>query len=115
MIEELSKPMSAQSPPVQPAKRREGVGAVVIGGDHPGLGVARSLGRRGIPVYVIDDQYGITGSSKYVTKSIRVPNLRDERKTVDALLEAGRRYNLKDWVLFPTRDENVAACSRYRD
>jgi hypothetical protein len=34
MMEELSNPMSAQSLPVQPEKRRENVGAVVIGGDH---------------------------------------------------------------------------------
>jgi len=90
------------------------IGAVVVGGDHPGLAIARSLGRRGIPVYVIDDQYCISSFSRYVTKVIRVESILDERKTVEAVLEVGRRYGLSNWVLFPTRDENVAAFSRYR-
>jgi D-aspartate ligase len=94
--------------------RQAGPGAVVIGGDHPGLGVARSLGRRGIPVYVLEDQYSISSFSKYPSRVIRVKELRDERKTVDTVLEIGHRFGLRDWVLFPTRDETVAAFSRYR-
>lgn len=90
------------------------VGAVVVGGDHPGLGIARSLGRRGIPVYILDDQYCVSSFSKYVTKVVRVESILDERKTVDAVLEVGRRHNLRNWILYPTRDENVAAFSRYR-
>lgn len=92
-----------------------GVGAVVIGGEHPGLAVARSLGSRGIPVVVIDDQVSVSSFSRYVTRFIRVNNLRDEHSTVQALLDIGRQYDLKDWVLFPTRDETVAACARFRD
>ena len=91
------------------------IGALVVGGDHPGLAIARSLGRRGIPVYIIDDQYCVSSFSRYATKVIRVESILDERKTVNAVLETGRRYNLRDWVLFPTRDENVAAFSRYRN
>jgi predicted ATP-grasp superfamily ATP-dependent carboligase len=91
------------------------VGAIVIGGEHPGLGVARSLGRRGIPVYILDDQQSISSFSRYVTRSIKVRDLRDEQRTIDCLLEVGHRYNLRDWVLFPTRDETVAALSRHRD
>jgi D-aspartate ligase len=90
-------------------------GAIVIGGEHPGLGIVRSLGRRGIPVYVIDDQKSISSFSRYTTRVIRVKNLRDERSTVNAVLEIGRRFDLKGWVLFPTRDETVAAFSRYRE
>ena len=91
------------------------VGAIVIGGEHPGLGIARSLGRRGIPIYVIDDQYSISQFSKYVTRVVRVKDLRDETRTVESVLDVGRRYGLKGWVLFPTRDETVAAFSRHRD
>jgi len=115
MMEELSKPMSAQSPPAQPAKRRESVGAVVIGGDHPGLAIARSLGRRGIPVYVIDDQYSISKFSRYTSRVIRAADLRDPQKTVDSVMEIGHRYGLKDWALFPTRDETVMAFSLHRE
>jgi predicted ATP-grasp superfamily ATP-dependent carboligase len=95
-------------------KQEPPAGALVVGGDHPGLGIVRSLGRRGIPVYVLDDQYCISSFSRYATRVVRVDDLLDERKTVDAVLELGRRFNLRNWVLFPTRDETVAAFSRYR-
>jgi predicted ATP-grasp superfamily ATP-dependent carboligase len=78
------------------------------------LAVARSLGRRGIPVQVLDDAYCISSCSRYVQRVIRADNLRGERETIDAILDAGRRFGLQDWVIFPTRDETVAALSKYR-
>jgi D-aspartate ligase len=89
-------------------------GALVIGGDHPGLGIVRSLGQRGIPVCVVDDQLSVSYFSRYKSRFLQVKDLRDERKTVEAVLEVGRRFNLRDWVLFPTRDETVVAFSRHR-
>jgi D-aspartate ligase len=106
-----------QEPQVVAADRpiqNETVGALVVGGDHPGLGIARSLGRRGIPVYIVEDQFCISSFSRYAKKVVRVDSILDERKTVDAVLEIGVRYGLRNWVLFPTRDENVAAFSRHR-
>jgi len=93
----------------------EQVGAIVIGGEHPGLGIARSLGRRGIPICLIDDQYSVLQFSKYASRVVLVKDLRDELTTVDCVLEVGHRYGFKGWVLFPTRDETVAAFSRHRD
>ena len=97
-------------PPVEENK----IGALVVGGDHPGLGIARSLGRRGIPVFILEDQHSISLFSKYARRVIRVKNLRDEQQTIDSVLEVGHRFGLKGWVLFPTRDETVAAISRHR-
>jgi D-aspartate ligase len=111
-MEKPSKPMPAETPPAQ---AKENVGAVVIGGEHPGLAIARSLGPRGIPVFVIDDQHSISKFSRYTTRVVRVDNLRDAQKTVDSVLEIGHRYGLKDWVLYPTRDETVMAFSRHRE
>lgn len=91
------------------------IGAIVIGGEHPGLGIARSLGRRGIPVFVIDDRFSVSQFSKYVIRAVRVKDLRDEVRTVESVLEVGKRYGLEGWVLFPTRDETVAAFSRHRE
>lgn len=91
------------------------VGAIIIGGEHPGLGIARSLGRRGVPICVIDDQHSVSEFSKYVSKVVRVKDLRDENQTVENVLEVGQRYGMKGWVLFPTRDETVVAFSRHRD
>jgi predicted ATP-grasp superfamily ATP-dependent carboligase len=89
-------------------------GAVVIGGDYQGLGIVRSLGRRGIPVCVIDDERSIARFSRYTTHSVHVENLRDEEHTVQALLRVGHELGLGGWVLYPTRDETVAAISRNR-
>jgi predicted ATP-grasp superfamily ATP-dependent carboligase len=108
-VEQLNAPAATPVAAPTPA-----VGALVVGGDHPGLGVVRSLGRRGIPVYVIDDQHCISSWSRYATRVVTVPNILDERRTVEAVLDVGHRFNLRNWVLFPTRDETVAAFSRYR-
>jgi predicted ATP-grasp superfamily ATP-dependent carboligase len=90
-------------------------GAVVVGGDYQGLGIARSLGRRGVEVLVVDDERSIARHSRYVTAAVRVGDLRDERATVDALLDLARRRRLDGWVVYPTREETVAALSRHRD
>lgn len=89
-------------------------GAVVIGGCFQGLGIVRSLGREGVPVCIIDDELSISRFSRYATYSVRVKDLRDERRTIDTVLDIGRRLDLKGWVLYPTREETVAAFSRYR-
>jgi D-aspartate ligase len=90
------------------------VGAVVVGGDYQGLGIVRSLGRQNIPVCVIDDEHSIARYSRYTTHTITVRELRDERRTVETVLEIGQRLNLLGWVLYPTREETVAAFARYR-
>lgn len=89
-------------------------GAVVIGGDYQGLGIVRSLGRMGVPVCVIDDEHSISRFSRYATHAVRVPDLRQEEPTIETLLRIGRSLNLQGWVLFPTRDEIVAALARHR-
>ncbi len=89
-------------------------GAVVVGGDYQGLAIARSIGRRGAPVCVIDDELSIARFSRYVTHYLRVRDLRDESRCIGALLGIGRRLGLHGWVVYPTREESVAACSRHR-
>lgn len=91
-----------------------GPGGVVIGGDYQGLGIVRSLGRRGIPTCIIDDELSIGPFSRYATHAVRVPDLRDEDRCVQLLLEVGRRLGLDGWVLYPTREETVAAIARRR-
>lgn len=104
--------MPAELPLAAPAGSRPG--AVVVGGDYQGLGIIRSLGRRGIPTCVIDDERSIARFSRYATHSVACPDLRDEQRTVDTLLDVGARLGLDGWVLYPTRDETAAAFSRHR-
>ncbi|MDI3340751.1 MAG: ATP-grasp domain-containing protein [Sphaerobacter sp.] len=53
--------------------------------------------------------------SRFTSRHVRVPNLLDEQRAVETVLEVGQRFGLDAWVLFPTRDEHVAAFARYRD
>lgn len=90
-------------------------GAIVLGGDYQGLGIVRSLGRKGIPICVIDDEPSVARHSRYASFAVRVPRLRHEEEVVGSVLEVGERLGLEGWVLYPTRDEIVAAFSRRRE
>jgi len=90
-------------------------GAVVVGGDYQGLGIVRSLGRYGVPVTVIDDERSISRVSRYATGHERVPELRDADETVRILINACTRLGLRGSVLYPTREETVAAIAGHRE
>ena len=90
-------------------------GAVVLGGDYQGLGIVRSVGRHGVPVVVVDDERSIARFSRYCESYERIADLGDEARVVDDLLRIARRRGLEGWVLYPTRDETVAAISRNRE
>jgi len=63
---------------------------------------------------VVDDELSIARFSQYATHAVRVPDLRDENRCVQVLLGVGRRLELDGWVLYPTREETVAAIARRR-
>ena len=90
-------------------------GGLIVGGDYQGLGIARSLGRHGIPVCVLDDERSIARASRYVQRNVKVRSLRDGRQSVDEILRVARDLDLEGWVLYPTREETVAAISAHRD
>jgi D-aspartate ligase len=94
---------------------RSAVGGLVLGGDYQGLGIARSLGSHGIPVCVLDDERSIAAASRFVDRAVRVPRLRTAPEIIDALLGIGERLELNGWVLYPTREEMVAAVAENRD
>lgn len=89
-------------------------GAIVVGGDYQGLGIVRSLGRRGVRVIVIDDERSISRHSRYVDGFYRFRNLRDDGQIVRALETVARNHDVGGWVVYPTREEMVAALSRHR-
>jgi D-aspartate ligase len=91
------------------------VGAVVIGGGCQGLGIARSLGRRGIPVCLVDDEISVARASRFIQDAVRVRDLRTEQALLDALARAHGRLCLSGWVLYPTREENVVSIAANRD
>jgi len=84
-------------------------GALVLGGDYRGLGIAQSLGRQGIPVWVLREPSGhrIATMSRYVQRSLIWPGSHDD-DNVAFLLDLNHTHGLQDWLLFPTGDEMTA-------
>jgi D-aspartate ligase len=89
--------------------------ALVFNCHITGLAVARSLGRRGVPVIGLDrDSNGYGIHSRYTTVAGRCAYpLDDERMFIDLLLEIGAALDRKA-VLFPCLDEWVFAVARHR-
>jgi predicted ATP-grasp superfamily ATP-dependent carboligase len=73
-------------------------GALIVGGAHGSLAVARSLGRQGIPVWFVTDDHVIPKYSRYVRRAVRWcgPN---HAEAAAFLLELAKSHQLEDWVL----------------
>lgn len=86
----------------------QSIGAIVLGGNFVGLGVARSLGARGIPVWVFDSDRtkSIAQFSRYTKRFVA-----STEDPYEWLLREGRQHNLDGWVVFPTNDEYVEMVS----
>src|SRR5947207_2014310 len=73
--------------PSQPGfSERDQIGALVTGADYRGLGVVRSLGRRGIPVWVLKRSgHRLAAASRFACRSLIWPT-GDEPSRVEFLL-----------------------------
>jgi predicted ATP-grasp superfamily ATP-dependent carboligase len=88
-------------------------GALVVGGNLNGLSIARSLGRHGVPVWVVSPpNIRLASFSRYTRRTLPWPTGDDETQ-VEYLLEIAARNDLDQWVLFPTSDESAALLSRF--
>ena len=103
----------APTVPDAPPRNNRGVGAVIMDADYRGLAVARSLGRRGIPVWVL--QHGdqlVATLSRYNRRTLSWPS-RDEEEMANFLVRLAEREGIRDWVLFPTGDVAAALVARH--
>jgi len=89
-------------------------GALVIGGDYKSLGVVRSLGRHGIPVWVLTDDHLLAGCSRFCRRAIPWPP-GAEADQVAYLLDVARDNALDGWTIFPAGEEPAALLARNRD
>jgi D-aspartate ligase len=80
-------------------------GALIIGGAHVSIGIARSLGRRGIPVWLLAN-HPIAKFSRYVQRSFRWPAAGCERGA-ESIIDIAIRHGLNGWVLMATGDEDM--------
>lgn len=91
-------------------------GALVIGANLRGLGIARSLGRRGVDSWVLHEpgDDSVARASRYVTRTLPAPQGSPQQQRA-GLLAIADRHRLVGWTLFPTSDESVAAVAQQRD
>ena len=97
------------------ARGRPPAGALVLGGDYRALGVVRSLGRHGVPVWVVrqgDDT--LAARSRYALRRLPWPEDADEDAQVAALLEIAD-MGADGWALIPSADETASLVARRHD
>lgn len=80
-------------------------GALIVGGAHVSIGLARSLGRHGIPVWLLAD-HPIAKFSRYVQRSFPWPGA-DHKDSIASIIDIATRYGLNGWVLLATGDEDM--------
>ena len=90
--------------------------AIVLNMYYTGLGIARSLGERGIPVIALSAQRGLYGN---VTRHAEVrlsPNSRTHPEELCRfLMELGQANSGRRMIVFPTRDDDIIFLDRYRN
>lgn len=88
--------------------------AVVMNMFYTGLGIARSLGERGIPVIGLTAQRGVYGNYTRYAKTVFCPDSKlDSDSLCSFLVEMGRSLDQRA-VIFPTRDHDLIFLDRYR-
>ena len=102
------------SPSLAPDDAKAKRGALILGGAHGSLAVARSLGRRGIPVWFISHETSLPRFSRYVSRNLSWHGPDHPNAAAD-LLDIARRNDLKGWVLIPGGDAEAGFVSQHHD
>jgi D-aspartate ligase len=85
-------------------------GALVLGGAHGALAVVRSLGRQGIPVWLISNGQTLAKFSRYTSRSFPWPGP-EHPEALGWLLNLAREHQLYGWTLFPAADADARLVS----
>jgi predicted ATP-grasp superfamily ATP-dependent carboligase len=80
-------------------------GALIVGGAHVSIAVARSLGRQGIPVWLLAN-HPIPSYSRYVKRSFPWPGA-EHAEGVSSIIDLAKKHNLQGWVLIATGDQDM--------
>jgi predicted ATP-grasp superfamily ATP-dependent carboligase len=79
---------------------------------YSGLGIVRSLGRQGIPVYALDPNANQIGLDSHYCKGLVCPSIEEsEKEHIDFLINLSQSLGQKP-VLFPTGDNTVYCYAR---
>lgn len=87
-------------------------GALILGADYRALGAARSLGRRGIPVWMLAERgEPLATVSRYARRHMLWPQT-GEAERVAFLRELAVDSGIKGWALIPSADSTAALVAR---
>lgn len=87
-------------------------GALILGGAHGSLAISRSLGRRGIPVWLMMHDHPLASYSRYTKRTLSWAGP-DHPAAADHLIELARRHRLEGWVLFACGDAEVRMVAQH--
>jgi len=106
--------MNATAPPSPECKMPSArpTGALILGGAHGSLAFARSLGRRGIPVWFVTDDHPIARYSRYTERSFTWAGASDEG-AIEFLKTLARQHGLDGWLLIAGGDPEVRLLSQH--
>ncbi|HNC37059.1 MAG TPA: hypothetical protein PLD32_10875 [Saprospiraceae bacterium] len=86
-------------------------GAIVLSSSNTALAVVRSLGRKGIPVWILDDGRSPTRYSRYVQRRFDLPATGEDQASL--LISIAKEYGLAGWSLFPDSDKGASIIARH--
>ena len=104
--------MPSQEPTDRATTPEKHPGALIVGGAHGSLALARSLGRRGIPVWFVATDHPIARFSRYVRKSFLWAGPEDDG-AIDFLLGLAKTHGLHDWVLIAASDAELRLIAQH--
>lgn len=86
-------------------------GAIILGGAHGSLATARSLGRRGIPVWFMTSDHPLAAFSRYTERSFKWPGP-GAKGAIEYLVAFIRTHRLQGWPLFAGGDSELRLVSQ---
>jgi predicted ATP-grasp superfamily ATP-dependent carboligase len=89
-------------------------GVVILGGAHNALALARSFGRKGLPVIVVSDDHPLPRFSRYVRHHFAWSGSKAPNAAPWLFALAGQE-NLQHWLLLPCADADVQFVAEQRD
>ena len=96
-------------------KLKNSLGVIVVGDHVQALGIIRSLGRYGIPVYLLHDKNICIGRfSRHTKRYIKIPDASNETEFMDFMIKLPKKEQVRDWILMPTNDAWVHVLSKHK-
>lgn len=106
--------MSTPRDNMNPSSSDPATGVILLGGAHGALAIARSLGRKNIPVVLVTNDHPLPKLSRYVRRSYEWPKPIGAQ-SLKWLTDLALRENLQNWLVIPCGDNEAQIVARHLD